>query len=564
MLMKSWPGVRRVSKGVEMDTATDRRSAGLRKLGVIAAGLAPLAIGGTATAQAVPPAPGQADLQAQVRALTALVQRLSDHDQALQAQVQALQQRLDARPVAANAAPPSGDTALPRAVQNAAPGFTVATSNGPETASGSGTAEPRVAQNETHIFNLSSPDGQYTIGFAGVAQFDTGDYLNFKPRSHVVGPQELSTGVNARRARIGFTGKAAGDWSYAFIYDAGGNQDTTQRGIETAQIVYGGFKGVALELGYSNTFFTLDQSTSSNDLMFLERASPSNIATNVNTGDNRANVGVRFYGDRYWIGGYLTGPSASSDSHTGVGERLGSFQRAAFQVLKGPDYTLHLGVGVDELIDGPTTGANTPQTLSLSDQPELRIDPTTLLNTGTLGTSVHAITGAQVYDLETAATFRNLFWQGEYYHYDIERNGFANASFDGGYGQIAWAITGETHRYNPQAGSYYRIYPAHPFALKNGGLGAIEIAGRVSYVDLNSDYDSAIALSKSPAAIDGGRQIGYTLGLNWYPNDLLRFLLDYNHVVFDKANGAAVAGAPLGVPVGDRFDALSLRAQIVF
>ncbi len=548
-----------------MNAATGRRGAMLRQLCVATAGLAPLVAAGAAMAQTAAGAASPADLQAQVRNLTALVERLSEHDQALQSQVQALQQRLDEKPIAptANAAPPS-DTALPRAEQNAAPGLSVATGGGPEIASGSGVAEPRVAQNETHIFNLSSPDGQYTIGFAGVAQFDTGDYLNFSPRNRFVGPQELSTGVNARRARIGFAGKAAGDWSYAFIYDAGGSQDTTQRGIETAQIVYGGFKGIALELGYSNTFFTLDQSTSSNDLMFLERASPSNIATNVNTGDNRANFGVRFYGDRYWIGGYLTGPVASSDSHTNVGERLGSFQRAAFQVLKGRDYSVHLGVGVDELIDGPTTGANTPTTLALSDQPELRIDPTTLLNTGTLGTTAHAVTGAQVYDAETAATFRNLFYQGEYYHYDIDRNGLGTASFDGGYAQVAWALTGEAHRYNPQAGAYYRLYPAHPFSLKDGGLGAIELAGRISYIDLNSEYNPAIALSKEPAAIDGGRQTGYTLGLNWYPNDLLRFMLDYNHVIFDKANGAAVTGAALGVPVGDTFDALSLRAQIVF
>ena len=41
-------------------------------------------------------------------------------------------------------------------------------------------------------------------------------------------------------------------------------------------------------------------------------------------------------------------------------------------------------------------------------------------------------------------------------------------------------------------------------------------------------------------------------------------MLDYNHVDFDKRNGAAVTGAPLGVQVGDRFDAVSLRSQIVF
>ncbi len=510
------------------------------------------------------------------------MQQLAHQDQAqiaaLQAQVQALQAKLDAQPqpltsnpsLASNpplafSTPAGGQTAAPRVAQSgvpsAMPGGGAALGAMP--VADPSLAQPRVVQNAAGHFTLQSPDGRYSIGFAGVVQFDTGDYLNFSPRSRVVGPQELSTGVNSRRARIGVAGTLAGDWSYAFIYDGGNSQDSTAKGIETAQIVYGGFRGVALELGYSNTFFTLDQATSSNDLMFLERASPSNIATAFNTGDSRSNAGVRFFGDRYWLGGYLTGP-ANGDSHTNVGERLGAFERGAVQVLEGRDYSLHLGVGVDELIDAPTSGANTPQTLTLSDQPELRIDPTTLLNTGTIGTAAHPIDGGYVLDLETAATWRNLFWQGEYYHYDVGRQGLPSAGFDGAYGQVAWTLTGESRRYNPQAGAYYRIFPKHAFSLKDGGFGAVEVAARVSYVDLDSRFDPQIALAKDPSAIDGGRQTGVSLGLNWYPNDLLRFMLDYNHVDYIKANGAAVTGAPLGAAVGAKADSLALRGQVVF
>jgi phosphate-selective porin OprO/OprP len=426
-----------------------------------------------------------------------------------------------------------------------------------------GVAQPRVSQNETHIFSLQSPDGQYSISLAGVAQFDAGDYVGFHHDSKVVGPQALSNGVNARRARIGVSGTAAGGWSYAFIYDAGNSQDTTPKGIETAQIVYGGIKGAAFEVGYSNTFFTLDQSTSGNDLLFLERATPSDIATAFNTGDYRSNAGVRLFSDRYWLGAYLTGP-ASGDSHTLTAERFGAFQRAAYQVLKGPDYSLHLGVGVDELFQASNAGNGTADTLTLSDQPELRIDPTTLLTSGTIGSTAHPVTGGYVLDLETAATFKGFTWQGEYYHYQVDRGGLAGASFDGGYGQVAYSLTGESHKYNPQAASYFRIIPSHPFSLKDGGLGAWEIAGRVSYVDLNSDFAGGEALAAHPAAIDGGRQTGYTLGLNWYPNDLVRFMLDYNHVEVAKSNGAAVTGAALGVPIGARLDAVSLRSQVVF
>ena len=52
--------------------------------------------------------------------------------------------------------------------------------------------------------------------------------------------------------------------------------------------------------------------------------------------------------------------------------------------------------------------------------------------------------------------------------------------------------------------------------------------------------------------------------MSWYPNDLIRFLLDYERIVYSKANGTAVTGAPLGSPVGSSFDAVALRAQVAY
>jgi phosphate-selective porin OprO/OprP len=358
-------------------------------------------------------------------------------------------------------------------------------------------------------------------------------------------------------------GTAFGSWGYALVYDAGNSSDQTPKGIETAQVVYAGLPGVAFEIGYSNTFFTLDQATSSNDTLFLERASPSNIATSFNTGDARANAGLRFFGDRYWAGAYLTGP-ASGDSHTLTQERFGAFERVAVQALSGHDYSVHLGVGFDQLLQASNAGNGTPSTVTLSDQPELRIDPTTFLNTGALGTAANPATRGYVLDLESAATYKSLFWQGEYYHYAIERRGLPDASFDGGYGQVSWTLTGETHRYNPQAASYFRIVPAQPFSLRSGGWGAWELAARYSYVDLNSNFPPGVALAADPAAVDGGRQRAYALGLNWYPNDLLRLMLDYNHVDFDKANGVVTRGLALGAPIGAKIDAVALRVQVAY
>ena len=58
-------------------------------------------------------------------------------------------------------------------------------------------------------------------------------------------------------------------------------------------------------------------------------------------------------------------------------------------------------------------------------------------------------------------------------------------------------------------------------------------------------------------AVRGGRQNIASIGLSWYPNDTLRFLLDYQHVDVARLNGA---GGSLDV----RMDILSLRSQLSF
>ncbi len=529
-----------------------------RRRALCAAGVVWLTLGCSSAFAADPPNADDANLRAEVARLTALVQSLAQHDEALSAQVKALQARLEADDAAASAA----HTATPRAIQNA-PLQPILEAGPTATAVDANVAVPEIVQNSTHSFTVRSADGAYSIGLFGIVQFDSGATFDFHPASTFVGPQGLSTGVNARRARIGVAGTIATDWAYAFVYDAGNSQDSTPRGLETAQIIWTGPRGTAWELGYSNTYFTLDQSTGAANTLFLERASPSNIATSFNTGDNRANAGGRIFGDRYWFGGYLTGP-ATGDTHTQAVERFGAFERGAFQVAKGDHYSVHLGVGLDQLIRAPNSGPGTPSQMTLSDQPELRIDPTTFLDTGKVGSAANPVTSGQVFNVETAATWWSLFWQGEYYHYAIERMGLPTSNFNGGYGQLSWTLTGEAHAYNPQSGSYLRVMPANPFSLKNGGWGAWEVAGRVSYVDLQSNYLAGEVQSDTPAAILGGKQLGVTLGLNWYPNDLVRLELEYNYIDYRNSNAAVIPNVPLGAPIGATFSSVALRTQVAY
>jgi phosphate-selective porin OprO/OprP len=315
-----------------------------------------------------------------------------------------------------------------------------------------------------------------------------------------------------------------------------------------------------------DTPFTLDEATSSNDIMFVERASIQAIASNIFANDFRSALGVRSNDSRYWVGIYLTGPQSGA-LHT-AGEQFGAFGRVTYQVLQDPEYSLHLGADIGGLLKPPSVGGI--RTITLSDRPEDRVDPTTILGTGALGTALHPVHDAAVYGAELAAAYKNLFLQGECDYVVVDRNGLPTNSFDGEYVEASWTITGEHRNYIPATGAYSGIIPSNPFSPWDGqqGLGALELAGRFSRVDLNNNFAPGVAPPPGSNAVGGGRQTVYAVGLNWYPNANIRFMFDYLHGSIDKrfsaAAGGGIAGTLLGTPIGGNFDAVVLRTQFAF
>jgi phosphate-selective porin OprO and OprP len=436
---------------------------------------------------------------------------------------------------------------------------------------------------------ICTADNLNCVSITSRLHLDAGGY-NYRPNTAATSPQRLDNGVNARRARIGVIGKFMGDWNYSLVYDFGGSSDGfggigsfgaappaggtavgflpggITSGIEAAYLSYTGFKPfggkLAIEGGYMDTLYTLDEATSSNDIMFMERASPGAVATNIAAGDFRSAAGARWYTDTFWAGAYATGPasgaihSASSLNPNGSTEQYGVFARVAGQVVSGKDYSLHIGGDAEFLIQPPHNLVTQAQTLTLSDRPELRLDPTTLVTTGALAN----VSGAQVYSAEAAATYGPLFFQGEYFWFNIERNadtglppiGAPNLKFDGGYAEASYMLTGETHTYNSGNAAYNGIVPANPFSLTGGGWGAWEIAGRISTINLNDQLATANGVA-------GGRQTVYTAGLNWYANRNVRLMFNYLHGDIAKQVSPTNFG-----DTGAKFDAFAMRTQVAF
>jgi phosphate-selective porin OprO/OprP len=408
--------------------------------------------------------------------------------------------------------------------------------------------------------SICTPDKLNCIAFTGRLHLDAGTY-SYSPNSSHSSPQSLDSGVNARRARFGVIGTFMGDWNYALVYDFGGSSDglsgtgSPTSGIENAYVTYNGFKPFALEAGYMDTPYTLDEATSSNDIMFMERASSQVIASNLAAGDSRFAAGIRGNNDRLWAGAYFTGPTSGA-THFGTSEQSGAFGRVTYQLLQDKNYSLHIGGDVEVLMNSAGAAAGANPTLTLSDRPELRIDPTSILTTG----AITNVDGAQVYSAEAAGGIGPFFVQGEYFHYVIDRGaGLGNNNFDGGYVEASYTLTGESRKYIPTTGAYSGITPDHPFRPNGLDWGAWEIAGRYSVIDLNDGFTPGVPVTGTDA-VAGGKQTVYTAGLNWYMNRNVRVMFNYLHGDINKYNGTTT----LVQDVGAKFDAFATRLQVAF
>jgi phosphate-selective porin OprO/OprP len=127
--------------------------------------------------------------------------------------------------------------------------------------------------------------------------------------------------------------------------------------------------------------------------------------------------------------------------------------------------------------------------------------------------------------------------------------------FNRGYVEGSVVVTGEAHPYNIERAAWGRPHPDYPFSLAEGGIGAWEIAARYSTVDLNSNVVPGVSQSVTGGIYGGKQQIG-AVALDWYPNDWIRFMLQFRYVDVNKLNSAGK------VQIGQKkFETLALRAQ---
>ena len=525
---------------------------------MLAAGLS--MVGAVAQA-APPPAPDPRD--AKIEALTRQLE-------ALAAKVESLEARAAAAPVAPPpAAPPP--TLITQAPGPPAP-IQYPSAGGATIIAG----KPAI----------QSADGRFAANLHGVMQFDAADYSQRTPgpitsdfrrgatAADTAHARDLSSGTNFRRARIGIDGKAFGDFEYNLLFEFGGAGEEDAGHIQELWFQYSGIKPFHLRIGAFPPSIGLEDQGSTNGALFLERPAVADMARSLAGGDFREAVQLWAAGDRWYASGAVSGRVVGvvNSQATGVSQpfdsNLGLVGRVALVPFKTDDGMLQLGLHGSYVMrpadaGGPDIaagGARYPVTLQ--ERPELRVDGTRLISTGGINAQ-HASTRG----IEAAAQYQSLFIQAEYERFDIERRNPASLSdphFSGAYVEGSWVVTGERRRFNPGNFTFDAPLVDHPFSFADRSWGALEIAARYSDVDLNY-RQGAPGTAPAADAVRGGDQRVIAVGLNWYPNTFVRFLLDYQDVRIQRLSPSATTfQTPTGAQIGQNYHVISLRSQFAF
>lgn len=427
---------------------------------------------------------------------------------------------------------------------------------------------------------LATADGRFTANIRAIVMFDAAKYYQKSNLPPQTTNRDLNDGTNFRRARFGIDGKLFKDFDYALIYEFGGSGAEDAGHIQEAWVQYTGWRPWRIKVGAFEPNIGLTAAVSTSQMPFMERASPAEVARNVAAGDSRS--AIQFQGNGLWGGGdsgiaarwfasaALTGNVVSTVNSTGgfapqpLDEQTGVIGRFAVAPFDTTNWQAHFAVNGQYVTQPNDAGvAATPRyPIQLRDRPELRVDGSRLVDTGGIDAR-----SASVYGAEFAVTAQQFFLESEYFEYKLQRRNVTAAmpsdpSFHGWYVQGGWVLTGENRPYNPGEARLDAPKQTYNFNPAAGTWGAFELVGRYSDLDLNfHDCGAGKAAPASPApcfdAVRGGEQKISTIGLNWYLNPDIRFMLDFQHVDVNRFNAA-------GLQVGQTYNAVGLRSQFVF
>ena len=261
-----------------------------------------------------------------------------------------------------------------------------------------------------------------------------------------------------------------------------------------------------LTVGYIGAPLTLENLTAFGDLTFMEAAAPAQAFGPGNRSAIQLDGTWREERMTYQAGFYGTGLDPSFN----FGDASESLARGMARMTGLPIYEddpdsfrlLHLGAALSYVFSDASD-------IRYQARPESHLAPF-LVDTG----DIKAHNATQL-GLESAYVRGPFSLQAEMTGSWIADTASGGRMFWGAYGYASWFVTGEHRVYDKAGGVFGRLSPQETFAPLHKQWGALEVAARLSYLNLED------------GPIDGGRMMIFMPGINWYLSQHLRLQANY-------------------------------------
>jgi len=307
-----------------------------------------------------------------------------------------------------------------------------------------------------------------------------------------IGTEPPDSQLTLRRAKLRFHRSLNENWQIKLTadYSKGGKFE-----VSDSYLLYAGWKAALLKIGVTSPPFSIEAVSDASSLTFMEVAMPvaalgarksGGIKLLKRTPNSILNASFLFFN-----------PDQDGQSESGQAVVL-HYVHAPVN-FRGQD-NVHLGGSLSWRVN-----VNSANTVFRS-RPEIATSNTFFVDTGEIAGASEIIRAG----LEASRVAGRFSWQSEVLSSQVRRDSADSLFFWGAYTFASWFLTNDSRNYDSGQGQFIPVKVGNP--VRHGGWGALEVAARVSYVDLQ-DGD-----------VNGGRESNLSLGLNWYLNDKLRLM----------------------------------------